>query len=278
MHSITGTTRCYPLLGYPIAQVRTPPAINAYFATRRIDAVMFPMEIAPDAIDRFLSGLRGWSNCGGASVTVPYKQAAFSAMDRVTDRACRARAVNIIRREPDGTLFGDMTDGLAFAEALRRNGVLLTGRVVLVVGAAGGAGSAIAWTLCEAGPSVLCLVDPNAQKLSALSCRLQAAFPECTVVTDWPESVAVDIAINASPLGMGSGDPLPIDLDRLPAGAVVCDVVTKPNMTPLLLAARRGGHPIQTGNDMADAQLDFQMHHLELWQEADEAAAHGRMS
>lgn len=276
MREITGTTRCYPILGYPIAQVRTPPAINAYFASRQIDAVMFPMEIAPEAIGGFLSGLRQWANCGGASVTIPHKQAAYRGMDRVTDRARQTGAVNIIRRDPDGTLCGDMTDGLAFAEALRYNRVSIAGRVVLVVGAAGGAGSAIARALCEAGPSIICLVDVSVQKLSAVVYELQGNYPECSILAGWPEGLSVDVAVNASPLGMRSGDPLPIDLDRLPSGAAVCDVVTKPNMTPLLVEARRRGHTIQTGNEMADAQLAFQMRHLGLWQKADEAMADGQ--
>lgn len=276
MHNITGNTCCYPILGFPIAQVRTPPAINAYFAAQQIDAVMFPMEVAPEAVERFLGGLRHWSNCGGVSVTLPYKQAAFRAVDRATERARQAGAVNIVRCEPDGSLFGDMTDGLAFAEALRRNGISSAGKVVLVVGAAGGAGSAIAQALCESGPSLLCLADLDERKLLALSDRLRAACPGCAVAIGWPAGLAVDIAVNASPVGMRPGDPLPINLDRLPTGAAVCDVVTKPNMTPLLVEARQRGHAIQTGNEMADAQLAFQMRHLGLWREADEALAEGR--
>lgn len=269
--TITGTTRCYPILGHPIAQVRTVPAINAHFAARGIDAVMVPMEIPPDGIETLLSLMRAWSNCGGASVTVPHKQAAFRACDRLTDRARLVGAVNIIRRDPDGTLVGEMTDGLAFVEALAGNGIRVAGRTVLVAGAAGGAGSAIAQALCEAGAARLCLVDPSAERLRLLAGRLARDFPGCAVGEGWPGDVRIDVAVNASPAGMRAGDPLPIDLDRLSPGAAVCDVITKPAMTPLLVEAARRGLRVQTGNEMADVQLPFQMRHLGLW--TDEAGA-----
>ena len=268
---ITGTTRCYPILGHPIAQVRTVPAINAYFAAQEIDAVMVPMEIPPAGIEALLALMRSWSNCGGASVTVPHKQAAFRACDRLTNRARLVGAVNIIRREPDGSLVGDMTDGLAFVEAMGRNGIAVSGRTLLVAGAAGGAGSAISQALCEAGAARLCLVDPSGERLGLLAGRLAADFPGCRIDEGWPDDARVDVAVNASPVGMRPDDPLPIDLDRLSPGAAVCDVITKPVMTPLLVEAARRGHPIQDGNEMADVQLPFQMRHLGLW--ADEALA-----
>jgi shikimate dehydrogenase len=268
---ITGMTRCYPILGHPIAQVRTVPAINAYFAAQGIDAVMMPMEIPPAQIDALLALMRGWSNCGGASVTVPHKQAAFRACDRLTDRARQVGAVNIIRRNEDGTLSGDMTDGLAFVEALGRNGIVVSGRTLLVAAAAGGAGSAIAQALAEAGAARLCLVDPSGERLRPLAARLAADFPACAIEQGWPEEALIDVAVNASPVGMRPGDPLPIDLDRLPPRAAVCDVITKPAMTPLLVEAVRRGHRVQDGNEMADVQLPFQMRHLGLW--TDEAAA-----
>lgn len=264
---ITGTTRCYPILGHPIAQVRTVPAINAYFAAQAIDAVMFPMEIAPERIDAVLEEMRGWSNCGGASVTVPHKQAAFRACDRSSPRAARVGAVNIIRRDPDGTLVGDMTDGLAFVEALSANGIAIAGRRILVAGAAGGAGAAIVDALCAGGPAAVFLVDPAADRLAALAGRLAADFPAVEVARGWPADARVDLAVNASPVGMRPDDPLPIDLERLAPGTPVCDVITKPAMTRLLVEAARRGHPVQTGNEMADVQLAFQMRHLGLWRD-----------
>ena len=58
-----------------------------------------------------------------------------------------------------------------------------------------------------------------------------------------------------TPLGMAAGDPLPIDISRLAAAVFVGDVVTVPEMTPLLMAAREKGCAIQTGVGMFERSV-----------------------
>jgi len=261
---ITGDTVCYPLIGHPVAQVRTPPLINAWFASQAIDATMFAIDVAPEKVAAFLDGLRDWRNCGGCSVTVPHKQAAFRAMDRVTPRAAQVGAVNIVRRDSDGRLNGDMTDGLAFVAALAAGSVPLAGAAVLLAGAGGGAGMAIAFALAEAGVGRLTLQEPDESRLAKTMTALANAFPSLALDSTTPVD-GFDIAVNASPLGMNPGDPLPFDPAVVHGGGVVADVVTKPGITPLLAAAAARGLSIQTGGAMADAQLPFQMRHLGLW-------------
>jgi shikimate dehydrogenase len=136
-----------------------------------------------------------------------------------------------------------------------------------VVGAAGGAGAAIVDALCAGGPAEIFLVDPATERLASLAKRLAAGFPDVEIICGAPTGARVDLAVNASPVGMRPDDALPIDLDRVAPGAPVCDVITKPAMTPLLVEAARRGHPVQTGNEMADVQIAFQMRHLGLWRD-----------
>lgn len=260
---ITGSTRCVPLVGHPVAQVHTPPAINAWFSSNAIDAVMMPMDVEPGNISGFFQLLRGWRNCAGCSVTVPHKQAAFAAVDAATPAARHAGAVNIIKRLPDGRLVGDMTDGAAFVEALRRNAVELERADILLAGAGGGAGSAIAAVLCQQGSASICLLDPNADRYRKIAAQLAQFHPGVRVHGD-ARSVRFDVAINASPLGMKGDDPAPFDIGQVKPGGMVADIVTKPVLTPLLLRARDKGYRIQTGVEMAEAQLEFQMRHLDL--------------
>lgn len=262
---ITGSTRVLFLIGHPVAQVRTPPRINRHLEAGSADTVMVPADIAPHATDMFFATVRAMSNCAGVSVTVPHKQAALAACDSLTDRARRIGAVNILRRDDGGSLHGDMTDGLAFVEAFRRGGHAIEGRNVVLVGAAGGAGAAIADALCEAGIAALAMVDIDPARVEVAAASLRRSYPTVEVLTQWPAGFSVDLAVNASPIGMGPTDPLPLDLDRLDPGCVVADVVTKPEFTPLLAEARGRGHPIRTGIEMADAQLEFQLRHLQLW-------------
>lgn len=262
--TLTGATRFFPLVGYPIGQVRTPPLFNAHFARSSVDALMFPVEIGSEQVGTFLTSLRGWTNCGGCSVTIPHKQAALQAVDNASARAVRVGAVNIIRRDPNGTLHGEMTDGQAMVAALRYAGADLSGATALLIGAAGGAGAAVADALCEAGILRLDLVDVRADRCQHLAERLQVHYPATTL------GVGVglgryDIAVNASPVGMTAGDPLPFDLSLVRPAGVVADVVTKPLVTPLIRLAETMGYAVVTGDQMAAAQLTFQMQHLGLW-------------
>lgn len=66
-----------------------------------------------------------------------------------------------------------------------------------------------------------------------------------------------DIVANATPLGMRPGDPLPYPPDQLPQSAFVTDVVTNPETTPFLNAAKQRGCQIQTGIEMVAPQASL---------------------
>ncbi|MFK5979442.1 MAG: shikimate dehydrogenase [Rhizobiaceae bacterium] len=263
--TITGKTVCYPLIGHPIGQVRTPPVINDWFVENGMDATMFAMDVPPAGVEGFFQLLKRWRNCGGCSVTVPHKQAAFSSVNVLTPRAKRVGSVNIIRRENDGRLIGDMTDGVAFVAALKLKGQQLTGAKILLAGAGGGAGAAIADAICEEGIATLSLIEPNADRLERIRSLLQDNYSKIRLDNASSETDGYDLAINASTLGMKKSDPLPFNPALVKAGGTVADVVTKPEITPLLVEAQKCHLKIQTGNEMAYAQLEFQMRHLELW-------------
>ena len=65
-----------------------------------------------------------------------------------------------------------------------------------------------------------------------------------------------DIAINATPLGMDAGDPLPFRVEQLGSAAIVADVVMKPPKTRLLELASQRGLRTQEGRHMLDNQVE----------------------
>lgn len=261
---ITGKTRYIPLIGHPVAQVKTPAVINALMAAAGLDAIMVPTDIQPGQVAAYFDIIRGSENCLGCSITVPHKQVARESVDVLTQRAQVASGVNIVWRAPDGQLVGYMTDGAALVAALIARGASPTGTHALVAGAGGSAGSAIAFSLADAGCARLTLLEPDKRRRDALTERLSALYPTLIVETGEPAAGTLEIAVNASPLGMQDGDPLPFDLAYMRSGGIVADAVTTQQITPLLAAARARGLYICTGFDMADAQLDFQMRHLRL--------------
>ena len=167
---VTGTTAVVSIIGNPIVQVKSPGAMNQYFADRARHTVLVPIEITPDAVPGFIAMERSWTTCKGIIVTVPYKQIVTPLLKRVTPRAARFSTVNVLRRDPDGTLTGEMFDGVGFIGAAARHGINPFGKRAAVVGA-GGVACAIAYFLCEAGVSHLSIQDLDKARQHTLIAR-----------------------------------------------------------------------------------------------------------
>ena len=247
LENFSGATRLYPIVGDPIAQVKAPFGVTAAFEANGVDALCVPMRIAPADFADFMSLIRRMKNVDGLIATVPHKFAAHDLCDTVSERAAFLRSVNTIVRSPDGKLHGDMFDGVGFVAACQDNGCGFKGRRALLVGL-GGAGTAIAHAVASAGVRELGLCDMDAARRDDLVARLAAAG--FSVFAAGPEATGFDIALNATPLGMRPGDPLPIPASTLGPSIFVGDVVTKPEITPLIAAARAAGCPTSTGTAM----------------------------
>lgn len=255
---ISGTTELLAIVGSPIAQVKSPQNFNAWFARHGKNASMIPIDLERESLDAFVRTLRAWRNLRGCVITVPYKQEIAARIDMLSERAHALACVNVIRREADGTLAGDIVDGDGFLKAARQHGFSPRGARALVIGA-GGAGSAIAWALCEHGATALTLVDLDASRTQRLRALLRARFPAVDTGTQVDSLAAFDLVVNASPAGMPDNDVLPLTEHRLAtlrATTLVADVVTTTDITRFLAIARRTGCRIQTGAEMALAQFD----------------------
>ncbi len=206
LESYSGATRLVPVVGDPIAQVKSPFGVTEAFAQRGADKICVPMQVAPADFAAFVACMRAMKNVDGLIVTVPHKFAAFAACDATSDRAAFLGTVNTIRRLPDGRLLGDMFDGIGFVEACRENGCVFAGRRALLVGA-GGAGTAIAHAVVLAGVSRLSISDVDAARRDALVARLAGAG--LPAAAGGPDPADADIVLNATPLGMRAGDPPP---------------------------------------------------------------------
>lgn len=244
---ISGTTQIIAHLGWPTKAFKAPMIYNPWFASRGIDAVVVPMGVVPADYPAVLRSLFAIRNVAGALVTMPHKVATVGLVDSMSVTAQIAGSANAVRREADGTLHADMFDGDGFVRGMVRRGVAAAGARALVVGA-GGVGSAIAASLAAAGVADLTLHDPAGAE--GLAGRLRQQYPALTVAIDTPDPAGYGIVVNATPLGMRAGDPLPIDPARLDAGCFVGEVVMAETHTPLLRAAVARGCTVQVGTDM----------------------------
>ncbi|VTU36453.1 Shikimate dehydrogenase [Variovorax sp. PBS-H4] len=248
LDSYTGATRVIFIAGDPIAQVKSPAAVTRLLRERGADTVVVPAHVKPADFGSFLGAVERMPNVDGVIATVPHKFALAARCAELTPRARSIVAANVARRRPGGGWFGDMCDGDAYVAGLARHRFDPRGRRALLVGA-GGAGSAIAHSLVDAGVSALALHDLDAGRRDALLEKI-ARYGSVAPSLGSDDPRGFDLVINASPAGMKDGDPSPIDGSRIEAGMFIGDVITSPEITPLLAAARARGCATMTGLDM----------------------------
>ena len=246
---ISGTTQLIAHLGYPTESFKAPMIYNPWFEKRGIDAVVVPMGVKPGDYAGTLAALARVTNLKGALVTMPHKVTTLSLADEITPTARIAGACNALLLRPDGTWLGDQFDGAGFVRGLLRKGRTLRGARVIVSGA-GGVGSAIAASLAAEGVAHISLYDTCAASVEGLAERLRAHYPQLVVQTGSNDPAGFDVVVNATPLGMKEGDPLPFDVTRIDPAAMVGEVVMKTEYTPLLQAALAKGCGVQVGTDM----------------------------
>jgi shikimate dehydrogenase len=256
MMEITGNTRLYGIVADPVSQVKTPQTMRKVFDKRGTDGVLVPMHVAPEGLPAFVQALRGVLNFGGMIATVPHKTAMVDLCDDITPAARLVGAVNIVRRNADGSLSGDILDGQGFLAGLRQHGIEPSGMRVFLSGA-GGAAKAIAFALADAGVECLDFYNRTPAKAQDIIARLQAVYPGVSMSVVDASPAGYDLVINATSLGMKVGDPLPLDASGLSARQIIAEIIMTPVLTPLLLAAQAKGCQIQYGLPMLECQIEL---------------------
>jgi shikimate dehydrogenase len=251
---IRGTTELIAHLGYPTHSFKAPMIYNPWFESQGIDAVVVPMGSRAEDFPRLLRELFRLSNIRGALITMPHKVTVVDLLDEASTAVKVAGSCNAVRRDDQGRLLGDMFDGEGFVRGVRRKGVVLDGASVLVIGS-GGVGSAIAASMAAAGVARLGLFDVHAPNAVGLAQRLKQHYPRLDLQTGSYDPTGFDVLVNATPLGMNVGDPLPVDMARVAPTTFVGEVVMKSETTAFLQAAQARGCRVQIGTDMLFEQI-----------------------
>lgn len=243
------------VIGNPIAHSKSPQmqqaALNA--DGRALTYVRLLAGLEEGCFETLLQLLaaRGFI---GVNVTVPFKKKAFAAAVQADALSSLCGAANtLVLRENGWHCFN--TDGPGFEWAIEE----LCGRSlrklrVVILGACGGAGSALCCQCTLAGCRHITMVNRPRPELAALQSLLQAhAAGELHALTfDSPGFHTVvesaDLIVNATSLGLHAGDPLPLDAAQLHPGQIVYDIV--PHATPLQAAAAERGCTVSDGLGM----------------------------
>jgi shikimate dehydrogenase len=246
---INGNTELIAHIGYPTHSFKSPSIYNPYFEQAGVNAVVVPMGCKPKDYPAFLRSVFTLTNIRGALITMPHKVVTVGLLDEVSPTVKVAGACNAVKRLPDGRLVGEQFDGAGFVRGVQRKGLNLAGARVLVVGS-GGVGCAIAASLAAAGVAGIHLYDLNTAAAQVLAQRIREHYPAIEVQTGSKDPAGFELVVNATPMGMNEGDPLPLDVSHLDTRTLVGEVVMRTEMTAFLSAAQARGCPVQVGSDM----------------------------
>jgi len=242
------------VFGDPVAHSLSPQMQNAALKQCDIDMQYARFHIRANELRSALRFLRELDFVG-INLTVPHKIAAFEQIDEADETATRAGAVNTIRLR-DKKLIGSNTDGEGFLQAIRSEfSVDLRDLRIMIIGAGGGTGHAIAWQCALENCERLVLVNRTHEKAIALVDRLRPFFAGPRVLgpvarleaVPWDEAALraqlqdVDLIVNATPLGMNPSDPALIATRLLAPHHMVFDAVYGPSKTALVRAANEAG-------------------------------------
>ena len=251
---LNGDTKIIAHIGYPTTTFKSSMIYNPWFDGRGINAAVVPLGVRSEDFGRAFPEICRFTNFHGALITMPHKISVIDLVDEVSTAVKVAGSCNAVRRDGDGRLIGDMFDGEGFVRGVARNGGSLRGKRLLIVGA-GGVGSAIAASAAAAGASEIALYDVSASSMQALATRLSGSYPTLKVSLGSNDPSGFDVVVNATPLGMYAGDPMPVDVSRLSPTTYVGEVVMKHETTAFLAAAQARGCATQIGIDMLFEQI-----------------------
>ena len=261
--NIDGNTELIAHIGYPTHSFKSPLIYNPYFEKEGINALVVPMSCQAEHYPEFLKSVFNLTNIRGALITMPHKVTTLSLLDEVTSTVKVAGACNAVKRDDKGRVVGDMFDGAGFVRGVKRKGFVLHGKRVLVVGS-GGVGSAIAASLAAEKIAAISLFDINNTSCEALAQRLQSEYPQIKVIAGSNDPDGHDLVVNATPMGMNEGDPLPMDVLRIAPETFVGEVVMRLEMTAFLQAAKNRGCKVQVGSDMLFEQIPAYLEYFGL--------------
>jgi shikimate dehydrogenase len=252
---LSGASRLFPIIGDPIRYVESPAWLTNTFAGRGHNGICVPVQVPDGDLGVVMAGLTAITNVDGILVTMPHKHAAFAYCATSSGRAALLGAVSVIRRNINGTWHGDMLDGLAFVKAQQNHGARITGARALLAGA-GGAGSAIAIALLEAGVGDLVIHDTDSSRVGAVL-DMVAGLGQGHASAGPANPAGCDLVFNATPQGMADGDALPVHASLLAPSMFVGDVIAGHGTTPFIAAAQAAGCRTATGEHMVEAVQDL---------------------
>jgi len=237
------------VIGHPIAHSRSPLIHGTWLRAHGIDGSYEAIDVEPNALAGLFERLRAGEFAGG-NVTIPLKEAVFGCCDSVDPLAETIGAVNTLVATA-GRVHGLNTDFMGFLGNLDQQAPgWSSGLERAIVLGAGGAARAILVALRQRGIGRVHLLNRTPHKAEALAKAMSGGIEPGPLSAFAALAPKAGLVINTTSVGMHGSDFDDLPLARLPATALVTDIVYVPLETPLLAEARRLGLPTVDGLGM----------------------------
>lgn len=222
------------VIGHPIAHSLSPQLHEQWLRASGLFGRYEAIDATPDELPALFAAMRegGWD---GFNVTIPYKEVVVRYLDDLDEAAKHAGAVNTVYKR-DGRLIGTNTDGAGLVQALMPC-TDFTGRVLIV--GAGGAARGIVQALPTRDVTIVNRTMERAKALADTFGVVYTTFDELNLSR-------YDVIIQTTSVGMDERST-PLSLEGLRQNTVVCDIIYRPLVTPMLQEAKRRGAKIVTG-------------------------------
>lgn len=244
--------KIYGILGFPAEHSLSPLMHNAAFSHLKIDAEYKIFEKKPEEAEGFIR-LLAENNIAGLNITVPYKEKIVPFLSSISEEAKLIGAVNTIKVSGN-KLEGFNTDGAGFLKHLTEDLKFNPENKTIAILGAGGASRAISVYLAKANPKIISIYDIDKTKLLALVNHLKANFKNIEIKSANSAQelniAAVDLLVNATPIGMKETDPCLVDGNLINRNMLVYDLIYNPKETKLLKLAEEKGAKISNGLGM----------------------------
>jgi 3-dehydroquinate dehydratase/shikimate dehydrogenase len=260
--------RVFALFGGLVSHSFSPAIHNSNFEARGDDALYVPFALR-SLLDEFAPLVAGLQRLGlplqGASVTIPFKEDA--ARVGLAEDGSANTLVNA-----EGVFVASNTDRVALEELipsaeLGDGGNGTEGERALVLGAGGTARTAVE-VLRGKGYDVLVhsrnesraralAEDTGAFEIASSTLASPSSPPSLSSLYSLSKQTLVGplrVLVNATPLGLKEGDPLPCPPELLRPGLLVVDAPYHPGGTALVRAARDAGADVVDGFTLLLAQ------------------------
>lgn len=260
---ISALTRVAGIIGHPISHSLSPQIHNLWLANSDHDAVYlaFPVEDERADIKQLLDGLH-IGGVIGLNVTAPFKEQALALAVEADPVAQKIGAANCLRRTVQGWRAFN-TDAQGFLDGLER--FCLARQVdfaslhrARILGAGGAARALLA------GLQSRRVETEIVARTRARAEAIALDFP--SRIRTWEEAdhdlSAVDLLINATPLGLEGKGLLSFDFRSARPDLVVCDTIYRPEVTDFMRHAGLHCRHVQGGLDMLIHQA---AHSFQLW-------------